>query len=109
MVDYLQAHLRTMPERVVVLTVAGELDIASATDLHHAIASAEDLHPSSILLDLSGLTFCDSSGLQELVVASTRRRTNGGLRIIDLSPRVRRTIELAGLRDLLREAPPSGP
>ena len=55
-----------------VVEVTGELDIATADllDLHlHDVITRHG--PARIVLDLSGLTFCDASGLRVLVAPTT--------------------------------------
>jgi anti-anti-sigma factor len=46
-----------------VLVLSGELDASTVPDLEAAISSASQSHPRMLTLDLSGLTFIDSSGL----------------------------------------------
>jgi anti-sigma B factor antagonist len=62
---------RSGPDAVV--TVAGEIDPHTATPLTGALddlAAATDLH--RVVLDLSGVTFVDSSGLRVLLTARER-------------------------------------
>ena len=58
--------------------VAGELDIGQADGLADAIAQAAQ-RSGSIVLDLSAVTFCDSSGLAALLLA---RRRHADLRFV---------------------------
>ena len=63
-------HLRLREETGYrVLYVSGELDIATAPLLRSR--STDLLHGSAtpLLIDLSGVTFCDSSGLSAMVAA----------------------------------------
>lgn len=55
----------------VVVTVAGELDLATAPELRDHLAAVLN-QCEHLVLDLTGVTFVDSSGLQSLV--ATRRR-----------------------------------
>jgi anti-sigma B factor antagonist len=60
---------------VVTIGASGELDIETARTLRAAIDEALD-EPTiaSLVLDLSGLTFCDSTGMETLVAASRLTR-----------------------------------
>lgn len=79
----------------------GELDIATVGSLEKAVLDVED-GATVIVLDLSGLTFMDSTGLR-LMVDLTERY--GGepnrLQVIAGSPAVERLLDIAGLRDRL--------
>lgn len=57
--------------RAVVVTVSGELDTDTASGLAaHLDQMAEDSGP--VILGMTGVTFCDSSGLNALLGAVTR-------------------------------------
>ena len=78
------------------VTLRGELDLATAAQLEHALADAGD----EVLLDLRGLTFMDSTGVRELLEAAARNA--GGLQIIaPATGQVRMTIEQTGIAALL--------
>ena len=53
------------------LHVAGELDIATAPELEHAVDAGLDGRSGEFRLDLSGLTFVDSTGAQALLMRPT--------------------------------------
>ncbi len=83
-----------------VLSLAGELDMATAPALRRAL---DDLGApgATIVVDLAGLEFIDSSGLNELVLALRRQRDDGG-DVVLRSPRphTRKVLEIAGLTQL---------
>ena len=55
----------------VVVTVNGEVDLATSSELEACVLRAAlEGAPSSVVLDLAGLTFIDSSGLRTLVSSS---------------------------------------
>ena len=82
-----------------VVEVAGELDIASVPELAHELGSLE---PCNVTVDLTRVTFVDSSGLRCLVDAHQRMRGLGStLRVRGTSPIVRRTFEITGLDEAL--------
>ena len=58
----------------VVIELAGELDLATAPIIEEAIAQAEATRPPLLVLDLSGLTFMDSTGLRIVLAADAAAR-----------------------------------
>lgn len=90
---------------VTVLTVEGRIDVASAPPLDAAL---EELKGNRVLLDLSGLTFVDSSGVRLLAVHSRRMRQAGGALLVRCpSPPVRHVMTLTGI-DTLHEPRTTG-
>jgi anti-anti-sigma factor len=81
---------------------SGELDIATVSVLEPVMLAAEATDADTIVLDLSGLTFIDSTGLRLVLDANDRC---GGevdrLRVIAGSPAVERLLDVVGLRDRL--------
>ena len=57
-----------------VLALGGELDLAGATVLEQELAP---LQAGTIVLDLRGLEFMDSSGLRSIAVRALRARQQG--------------------------------
>lgn len=81
-----------------VVRPAGELDMATNDVLEKDLLDAFESSATSIVLDLDGLTFIDSSGLRLLVSAANRAGEDGDrLRIHCEARAVRRMIELTGL------------
>ncbi|HEV2891627.1 MAG TPA: STAS domain-containing protein [Frankiaceae bacterium] len=83
-----------------VVTVAGELDIAGAGALRETflkLLAGEETPP--LVVDGSGLTFVDSSGLAVLLMAA-RRWEDAGSRLVlrDPSPTLTRIVDLTGVR-----------
>ena len=77
---------------------SGEVDLASATDLEACIRRALEGSPSSVVLDLAGLTFIDSSGLRVLVSVSADARSQAvsfGLR--NVPGHAQRVLDITGL------------
>lgn len=60
------------------VAVAGELDIASAADFAIELAGLIEERGPDIVVDVSGLTFCDARGLAAFVAADGRARSRGG-------------------------------
>jgi anti-sigma B factor antagonist len=96
-----QLTVRFSPERPVpVLHVSGELDIGSSAVLReHLLSLLTDEDVTDVTLDLSGVTFLDSSGLAVLLMAA-RRWDAGGHRLAVREPSavVLRIIDLTGVR-----------
>jgi anti-sigma B factor antagonist len=55
-----------------VMILSGELDLASAPNLERELQEAEATNPSRLVIDLAGLAFMDSTGLQALLRARER-------------------------------------
>jgi anti-anti-sigma factor len=81
-----------------VLSVRGEIDIATAGILRSALEEALESGRRDTWVDLSEVTFMDSSGLNALVQADHDfAGHNGRLTVICPTGPVRRTLELTGL------------
>jgi anti-anti-sigma factor len=93
---------KTLEEHVLLFTVSGEMDAATAPTLAAALESAASLRPQFILMDLSGVTFMDSTGIRLLLDADQQARAMmARLRICGASRAVRRPLELTGTLELL--------
>lgn len=80
----------------------GELDIATAELLEQELRSAQDSDAATIVLNLSGLTFMDSTGLRVVLDLNERcGGDDGRLRVIAGSPAVERLLDIVGLRERL--------
>ncbi|MDQ3630028.1 MAG: STAS domain-containing protein [Actinomycetota bacterium] len=81
----------------------GDLDLATVDRLGHALEDAERrASGSSVVLDLSGLAFMDSTGLQILLDADVRAATAGhALAVVPGDGEARRVLEIAGALSLL--------
>src|SRR6266571_803816 len=56
----------------VIVRLAGELDLYNAHALRDELVAAAEREPERLVVDLSGLTFIDSTGLGVLIEARTR-------------------------------------
>jgi anti-sigma B factor antagonist len=81
----------------VVLRVGGELDLGTVDQLR--AAAGRFLRPGARLtLDLSGVTFCDSTGLSALVSIHKQARAAGGeLVLVDPVARIMHLFTITGL------------
>lgn len=82
-----------------IAAVSGEIDIASAPILRERLLDLLQPHASQIIVDLSGVTFCDASALAVLVGVGRRAGLLGGvLRLAAPTPLVSRLLRLTGLQ-----------
>jgi anti-sigma B factor antagonist len=61
-----------MADGVFVIVLAGELDLNTRPDFDRALTEAEASDATRILIDLDGLDFIDSTGLQGILAAQRR-------------------------------------
>ena len=95
--DQLQIEVRHDGTRVV-LTLAGELDMASAERLQQAIDDEGLRAETSVVLNLKGLQFIDSTGLRVMLRALKRCRARGqDFAITPGSPQVQRLLSITGV------------
>ena len=89
-----------------VLTVGGELDLSSVGDFDAEVGHALAHRPEVFLLDLSEMTFVDSTGIRSVLYAE-RRATRGGTRlhIIPAPEMFHRIFALCGLDAILPFVP----
>jgi anti-anti-sigma factor len=59
------------------LVVRGELDLTTGERVDRALRDAERGDPATLVLDLTGVDFFDSTGLQILLDADVRARADG--------------------------------
>jgi anti-sigma B factor antagonist len=95
------------PNGLAVLTVSGDLDLVAAPRLRAAIRERLDPPPAALLIDLTAVSFLDSSGLDELVDARRVSAADGiGLFLLTAGNRaVLRPLEVTGLAQLFAMAP----
>jgi anti-sigma B factor antagonist len=89
-------------DHAAVLTVAGELDIATAPRLRSTVGDLMGQGIRHVEVDLDGCTFIDSSGMGALLWASHRLRAVGGeLSAVHAHGSAMRAMELAGVDTVL--------
>jgi anti-sigma B factor antagonist len=87
---------------VVVVSVGGELDMATAPQLQDQITDLLDRGLSRLVFDLTDLSFCDSTGLSVFVRAKNSTDDAGGtVRLAAPQRGVRRILEVSGLVEVL--------
>jgi len=84
------------------VTLAGELDAASADQACEYVRGAIDAYGGQVLLDVAGLSFCDARGLGALVRMSGHAGQAGcSLHLVAPPPRLMKIIRITGLEDRL--------
>ena len=91
-----------------IVSVAGELDIATAEQAYSYISEVIDGRPAPVTVDLSGLTFCDASGLGALArVARHARQAGRQLMLASARPSLMKIMRITGLDRAFPELHPS--
>ncbi len=84
-----------------VVRMSGELDLASSERLSALLA---ELSEATVVVDLSELTFIDSSGIAALVAAKDRLQSAGrDLVLTRPQPNVDRVLEMTGLEEWISQ------
>ena len=93
----------TYAERITKVIVTGEIDADSMLALQSPLS---ELSPQShILLDMSGVSFMDCSGLRAILTQRIKMTEAGGsIHIRHASPAVKRLLQVSGLTDILRDS-----
>lgn len=85
---------------VAVVRVSGELDVLAAPALREHLRTAMRLSPArTVVVDVAEVSFCDSVGLSELVVALHRSQTSGARLVLSgVNGSLERLLYRTGLR-----------
>jgi anti-anti-sigma factor len=91
-----------MIDSAYVVRVQGELDVATAPEVHRALGSAITIPTKIVILDLCDVEFLDSTGLRTIVAADARAREQGRrLAIVRGPDAVHRVFSVTRLDDRL--------
>ena len=91
-----------------IVSVTGELDIATAEQAYSYISEVIDGRLTPVTVDLSGLTFCDASGLGVLARAARYARQKGRqLMLASARPSLLKIMRITGLDRAFPELRPS--
>jgi anti-sigma B factor antagonist len=86
-----------------VVAVGGEIDVYTSPSLQERLVDVLKDGSSSIVLDLSDVTFLDSTGLGVLITALKRCRSAGGdLELVTAQPNVLKVLEITGLNEVFQ-------
>jgi anti-sigma B factor antagonist len=97
-------HTEEVDSSATVVVVTGDVDIGTAPDFEDELARAVEQHVGTgLVIDLTGVTFIDSTGLNSLVRAFERQRLLGGaLALVTDDSRVAMMLEITRLDRVLR-------
>jgi anti-sigma B factor antagonist len=84
-----------------VVSVTGEVDVATAPDLRERLHEVIADGPVVLVVDLLGVTFIDSTALGVLIDALKRSEAIGAaMRIVVSEPRILKVFTITGLTDI---------
>ncbi len=93
------------------LRLTGELDMAGVDQFERLLPADGSPKAGTVVVDLRGLTFIDSSGLRALIMADQRVRDEGGRFVVVRGPdRVNQVLEMTGVSKQIElvDEPPAG-
>ncbi|MFG2470475.1 STAS domain-containing protein [Streptomyces canus] len=90
--------VRTDTDGITVLGLDGEIDHQSVGGLTRALSVPDSPEGRRVVIDLSRVTFMDSSGVNALIAAfQSAQAAQGWLRLVVVRGAVLRTLQLVGL------------
>jgi anti-sigma B factor antagonist len=94
-----EAPVNGVQERdgAVVVELAGELDLYNAHTVRDALLGQAEKKPERLVVDLSRVTFIDSTGLGVLIEARTRLPNRRAFMLASPGLETRRALEISGL------------
>src|SRR5258708_23486340 len=94
----LKVSIRSQGGRTI-MSVGGEIDLYTAPRLHGELVTAlAGGGPEQIVVDMSGVEFCDSTGMNVLLAAHRRAREQGGdLELAAPRPAIKKILQVTGL------------
>jgi anti-anti-sigma factor len=89
-------------EGVILLRLAGEVDILSVGELKRRTTQLDKSMPAHVVFDLSGLVFIDSSGINALVQGVRAIEAQGGTGVLAApSDEAKRVFDIIGLSQVV--------
>jgi anti-anti-sigma factor len=83
--------------RAVVIRLAGELDLYNAHEIRQVLLDECGRGPERVIVDLSGVSFIDSTALGVFVEARTKMSNRRAFLVARAQPDTRRALEISGL------------
>ena len=82
-----------------IVTISGEIDLYTAPRLHgELVALIADGKPARVVVDMSGVEFCDSTGMNVLLSCLRQARERGGeLELAAPRPAIKKILQVTGL------------
>jgi anti-sigma B factor antagonist len=88
------------------VVVSGEMDIATSPELVSSLSSLRGPAPYHVLVDLSRLSFIDSTGIKALVSSAKNAASQGGsLVVVAPTANIQRVFDIVQLSELLAIVP----
>jgi anti-anti-sigma factor len=85
-----------------VIGVRGELDVSTSSVLQSRLLALADGEGLFVVLDLSGVSFVDSTALNTFLVARARFRATGGdVHLVVTAPNILKVLEITALDEVL--------
>ena len=101
--DEFRASVASLTRELALVSVSGELDLHTSGCRQARIEEADAVGARTVLVDLSEISFIDSSAVEVLVRESKRLEGRGhSLVLVTNDPRTRRILEVTGLDRVLR-------
>jgi len=101
--DDFHATVASLTRELALVSVSGELDLYTAERVQAGIDEAGAVGADTVIVDLSGISFIDSTALGMLVQETKRLEGRGhSLVLVTNDPRTRRVLEVTGLNRVLR-------
>jgi|SRR5579862_6112261 len=97
----LAAFVRDSIGQTQIVHVLGEIDLSNAPELEAEIAQLEG--PGNVIVDLTGCTYVDSTGLG--IIATAQKRLNDRLRLVVPNGPLLRIFDICGLVPHLNPVP----
>jgi anti-anti-sigma factor len=98
---HLSLSVQQSPTEALV-TLAGEIDMSTVSRLSATVGALLKQPPPRVVLDLAGVTFCDSQGLGTLVVLSRQAATAQSVLLLNnVGDFLLRVLDITGLRGAL--------
>lgn len=94
-----------LQDGVFVITVEGELDMNTATDLERELEGPLDSAQSPLLIDLGRCEFIDSTGIALIVRTWQAHDGDGRFALCGLGHQVRRVLDITGLEKTIPNHP----
>jgi anti-sigma B factor antagonist len=93
-----RATVAEIGSNVALVSVSGELDLYVERELRDALEAADMLGAPTVVVDLSGVAFMDSTACGILVAEARRRlRDQGRLVLVSNGKATSRTLQLSGI------------
>lgn len=95
--------VETYSPDITIIYISGRLDLLTSSELKQRVSDLVDAHHFRIVIDLSGCSYIDSSGLGVIIgCLKVARRGGGDLQIARPAEQARVILELTTLNRVLR-------